>query len=95
MYIFKTKIPIWVNFEGSCIADLDIFNGKFGIFYGYMVSLSVLMYCTKKNLATLEKREAEIYILRKNPSLRYLPCHKNINFQKKITLLGCQNINFT
>jgi hypothetical protein len=57
-HIFKPQNPNWVNFEGSC-------NGRcfmtvwsillpFGIFCGNLVNFMV--FCTKKNLATLVTR---------------------------------------
>jgi hypothetical protein len=65
--IFKLKIPIWVNFEGSCNGRCWYILWSFGLFCGnfvYFVALwyilwsfgiyfPVLVCCTKKNLATL------------------------------------------
>jgi hypothetical protein len=66
-YIFKPKISIWVNFGGFCnvkmavyfVANRSIFPSfvyvlwSFDIFCGHLVYLTVLVCCTKKNLATL------------------------------------------
>jgi hypothetical protein len=65
-YIFKQKIPIWVNFGGSCIGrcwyilwPFGIFTAiwyilwPFGIFYGHLVYIYFPVRCNKKNLATL------------------------------------------
>jgi hypothetical protein len=35
-FIFKTKIPIWVNLEGLGIEKVSIFFGPFGIYYGHL-----------------------------------------------------------
>jgi hypothetical protein len=62
-HIFKPKIPIWVNFGGSCngrcwymyfIAIWSIL-WHFGLFNGHLVYIfsPVLVCCTKKNLTTL------------------------------------------
>jgi hypothetical protein len=65
-YIFKSKIPIWVNigrsFHGRCcniLWHLVYFNAIF-VFYDHLVCFVVIRYifpilvcCTKKNLATL------------------------------------------
>jgi hypothetical protein len=34
-YIFKPKIPVWINFEGRAMEDL-------GIFYGHLVIFSAI-----------------------------------------------------
>jgi hypothetical protein len=65
----KPKIPIWVNFGGSCKLQWKILvYGQFGNFSGHFVYFMalwfmyfvviwyifpVLVYCTTKNLATL------------------------------------------
>jgi hypothetical protein len=65
-HIFKPKIPIWVNFG---MEKLDIFYGHLehirhghlhSIFYSHLENLlqfcmfsPILVYCVKKNLATL------------------------------------------
>jgi hypothetical protein len=43
-YIFKPKIPIWVNFLGACngrgwyiLWPFGLFYGHFGIFVGYLL----------------------------------------------------------
>jgi hypothetical protein len=67
-FVFKPKIQIWVHFGGSC-KDVGIVYGHlvhftvFYIFYGHLVHkvrgnllyiyFPVLVFCTKKNLATL------------------------------------------
>jgi hypothetical protein len=63
-FVFKQKIPIWENLGEPCngkswyiLEPLGIFYGKFGIFgilCGHLVYFPpVLVFCTKKNLATL------------------------------------------
>jgi hypothetical protein len=59
-YIFKPKIPVWVNFLGSCNGRSWYILQPFGIFYGCLVHLVVIWYiftilvcCNMKNLATL------------------------------------------
>jgi hypothetical protein len=67
-FIFKPKIPIWVNFRGPQIGKSWNILWPFGIFtYGYLVYFMTIWYilcsfgtfvpdlvsCTKKNLATL------------------------------------------
>jgi hypothetical protein len=39
-YIFKAKIPVWVNFLGSC-------NGRVGIFYGHLVYFTAVWYISR------------------------------------------------
>jgi hypothetical protein len=65
-FVFKPKIPIWVNFGGPYIGKLengDIFYGHeeylMEIFYNHLVHFFRFWYHvpTKKNLATLLKRE--------------------------------------
>jgi hypothetical protein len=65
-YIFKPKIPIWVNFGGSCtrrcwyiLRPFDLFHGNL-IYNSHLVYFmairfifSGLAYCIKINLATL------------------------------------------
>jgi hypothetical protein len=44
--IFKPKIPIWINFGGSCMM-LIYFTANFrsfGIFYGHLVDFSPFWY---------------------------------------------------
>jgi hypothetical protein len=69
-FVFKPKIQIWENFIGSCNGrcwyifwTLGLFYGLFVIFYGHLVSLvviwyifPVLVFCIKKNLATLVRQ---------------------------------------
>jgi hypothetical protein len=43
-HIFKPKIPIWVNFEGSCDEMYWYIFGHFGIFYGHLVYFMVILY---------------------------------------------------
>jgi hypothetical protein len=67
-FIFRPKIAIWVHFgrsfNGGCLCIL----WKFGLFYGHLVHFTyfvyfvviwyifpVLVYCSKKNLATLQQ----------------------------------------
>jgi hypothetical protein len=45
--MFKTKIPVWVNFGGPCNGRCWYILWTFGIFF------SILACCTKKYLATL------------------------------------------
>jgi hypothetical protein len=66
-FVFKPKIQIWVNFEGLAMEDVGIFYGHlvhfmafwyilwtFGIVRGNLIFIfPVLVFCTKKNLATL------------------------------------------
>jgi hypothetical protein len=66
-FVFKPKIPIWVNFGGSCNGKSWFILWPFGLFNGYRkycmaiwyilwsfgIFSSVLVFCTKKNLATL------------------------------------------
>jgi hypothetical protein len=67
-FIFKPKIPVWVNFGGCCdgrfwyiLWPFGIFYGRqsylllFGIFKGNSVHFTVLVSRTKKNLATLDQ----------------------------------------
>jgi hypothetical protein len=69
-YIFKPKIPLWVNFKGLVKGDVGMFRDHFGALYGQLVYFChvvyilhiwsfgifslVLVCCTKKNLATLK-----------------------------------------
>jgi hypothetical protein len=71
MFIFKQKIPIWVNFGGPYIDwkmlkyFMAVWNilQTFGIFYDHLVNIVFIWYsfilvlvsCTKKNLATPTK----------------------------------------
>jgi hypothetical protein len=55
-YIFKPKIPFWLNFGGSMYVAM----GDIGTFYGHLVYFMVIWYifpvlvcCAIKNLATL------------------------------------------
>jgi hypothetical protein len=72
-YIFTPKIPVWVNFGRSCngrcyyiLWPLDIFYGQLvnfmTIWYVHCVVLwyiySVLVCCTKKNLAALVEQDS-------------------------------------
>jgi hypothetical protein len=57
-YIFQPKIPIWVNFGGSCNGRCWSILWPFGLFYGHWVNFvaiwynfTILVCCT--NLATL------------------------------------------
>jgi hypothetical protein len=66
-YIFNPKIPIWVNFGGSCNGRFLCMLWLFGPFSGNLVYFMalwyilwsfglffpVLVYCNKRNLATL------------------------------------------
>jgi hypothetical protein len=60
-HIFIPKLLIWVNFGGSCkgkmlpefMAIWSIFL-PFGTLYGRLVYFSAFIFCTKKNLATLQ-----------------------------------------
>jgi hypothetical protein len=52
-YIFVTKIPIWINFGGSCNGRCWYILRSFGIFF------PVLVCCTKKSLATRATRLGE------------------------------------
>jgi hypothetical protein len=68
---FKPKIPIWVNFGGSCNGRCWYIIWSIGLFYGYMVYFvanvyilglfvmffPALVYCNKRNLATLVQQE--------------------------------------
>jgi hypothetical protein len=47
LYTFKPKIPIWVNFGGSCNGRCCYILWSFGIFYDHLV------VCIEKNLSTL------------------------------------------
>jgi hypothetical protein len=72
-FVFKPKIQIWGNFGGSCNGRCWYILWKLGPFYGlflYFMDIAivrgnlvyffpVLVFCTKKNLATLE-RSAQI-----------------------------------
>jgi hypothetical protein len=67
-HIFQTKIPIWVNFGGSCKGRCWYILWSFCLFFGhwlYFVAIweslwsfaiysPVLVYCIEKNLATLD-----------------------------------------
>jgi hypothetical protein len=66
-HIFKSKIPIWVNFGGYCNGRFWYTLWPFGLLYGHLVYFVSFCYilgsfgicsrfcicCTKKNLATL------------------------------------------
>jgi hypothetical protein len=67
-FVFRPKIPLWVNLGASCngkcwciLCPFGLFYGNskylwlFGIFCGHLVHTfpPVLVSCTKKNLATL------------------------------------------
>jgi hypothetical protein len=58
--VFKPKIPIWVNFRGSCNRRCWSTLWSFGIFRGLLVIFPVLVSCSKKNQATL-RRTATYY----------------------------------
>jgi hypothetical protein len=65
---FKPKIPIWVNFGGSCIRRCWCILCPFGLFHGYFVHFAAICYILwsfgmfspfrydvfLKNLATLD-----------------------------------------
>jgi hypothetical protein len=65
--VFEPKIPIWVNFGGSCdgrcwciLWPFGLFDGHLAIFYGILEYFMVIWYIStvlisfsKKNLATL------------------------------------------
>jgi hypothetical protein len=60
-FVFKPKIPIWVNFEGPKIGKCWNILWPFGIFYGHLGYFKTIWYifpvwvsCAKKNLATLD-----------------------------------------
>jgi hypothetical protein len=66
-HIFQTKIPVWVNFGGSCKGRCWYILWSFSLFYGhllYFVAIwkilrsfaiysPVFVYCTKKNMANM------------------------------------------
>jgi hypothetical protein len=59
-FVFKPKIQIWVNFGGSCSGWCWYILRTLGPFYGFLLYIMeiwyivpVLVFCTKKNLATL------------------------------------------
>jgi hypothetical protein len=54
-FVFKPKIPIWVNFGGSCNRKdhLVYFTAIGNISRPFGIFSPVLVYCTKKNRATL------------------------------------------
>jgi hypothetical protein len=65
-FLFEPKIPNWEILEGLAMEDVGVCMAvwsiflPFGIFYGHFVYfhpfwyiLPVLVFCTKKNLATL------------------------------------------
>jgi hypothetical protein len=66
-FVFKPKMPIWVNFGGPCdgrcwyiLWPFGLFDGHLAIFYGFLVYVMVIWYIfpvlvsfSKKNLATL------------------------------------------
>jgi hypothetical protein len=65
-FVFRPKIPIWVNFGGPWIGKCWDILCSFGIFYGHLVYFFAIYYCygnfdifslvlvncVKKNLAT-------------------------------------------
>jgi hypothetical protein len=65
MVYFQTKNPIWINFGGSCNRTSCYILWPLGLFYKYLVYFMVIWYvfggifvpvlvwCIKKNLATL------------------------------------------
>jgi hypothetical protein len=68
-FVFKPKIPIWVNFGGCCDGSCWYITYYMvicsilwpsGLFYGFLVCFKVIWYilpvlvsCSKKNVATL------------------------------------------
>jgi hypothetical protein len=66
MVCFQTKIPIWVNFGGSCNGKARCILRPFGVFYcnwkylmvvwyilsSFGIFFPVLVFCAKKNPAT-------------------------------------------
>jgi hypothetical protein len=66
-FVFKPKIPIWVNFGGPQIGKCLYIKWPLGVFFGdlgYFMTICYVLYsfgtffpvwvsCTKKNLATL------------------------------------------
>jgi hypothetical protein len=69
-HIFEPKIPIWVNFGGSCngrcwyiLWPFDLFYSRlvyfaaiWYIWYKIGINFHVLVFCIEKNLATLVQR---------------------------------------
>jgi hypothetical protein len=53
MYIFKTKIQIWVNLGGFCDGRSWYILWPFGIFYGHLVYFTRFGILCQENLATL------------------------------------------
>jgi hypothetical protein len=71
--VSSQKIPIWVNFGGSCNGRCWYILWTFGLFCSHLVYFMVIWYifpvllcCTKKNLATpvvkVEKIHLRIYL---------------------------------
>jgi hypothetical protein len=56
-YIFKPKLPIWVNFGGACNETCWYILSTFGIFHGFLVYYppfcNIFTRFGMKNLATL------------------------------------------
>jgi hypothetical protein len=53
-FVFEPKIRIWVNLEGIAMENLGIFNGHLVYFLVIWNFSPVLVFLTKKNLATLK-----------------------------------------
>jgi hypothetical protein len=74
-FVFKPKHPIWGKFWGvlrwkiavyfmticSILRPLEIFNGYLVYFVVFGIFLPVLVFCTKKNLATLFVRSRSTF----------------------------------
>jgi hypothetical protein len=87
-YIFKPKNPIWVNFvgpwnwKGWYVYSMAIWNilRPLGICYGHLVIFWIfgifspgLVYCVKKNLATLAADAVFMYSLQLNSLAKHGP----------------------
>jgi hypothetical protein len=70
-FIYKLKIPFWVNFRGSCKGRCWNMLWPFGqflghlvnVFCGHLVYFPVLVCCTMKNSVTLGESAEGTYVL--------------------------------
>jgi hypothetical protein len=52
-FVFKPKIPIWVNFGGYCNEKSWSILQPLEISFGIHIVFPILVFCAKENLATL------------------------------------------
>jgi hypothetical protein len=97
-YIFKPKIPFWVNFSGACNGNVGllygslVYFGPFDTFYAHLVYFWCLgIYsCTKKNLVTLDnkiKPEGNLENFLAQTSMVFVPAHVSMEFRLQTSMV--------